>query len=136
MFLNRFCIVDTNAFLFVDTCMDATVGSNDCSHWTLDTYSEFTEISSSNQLQILQSYIPFITRDGCLESVSMILQTVYQPEITNVGQESCVVNCVLSIEANACRRAFLLLGKCTCGRVTQQLFHYNHHRNNMQSDTY
>ena len=111
MFLNRFCITDGPAFRFTNMCMDMTVGSNDCSHWTPDTYSEVTELASATQLQILQSYIPFSTNDGCLESVSMFLRTLYELDVMSVELDSCIVNCVLTIEANSCRRAYLLLEK-------------------------
>ena len=109
VFLNRFCIADSNAFQFVDMCMDMTLGSNDCSHWTPDTYAVVTELADATQLQILHSYIPFSTNVGCLDSVSMFLRTLYQLDATSVGPGSCIVDCVLTIEANSCRRAYLLL---------------------------
>ena len=108
---NRFCIA--NRFQLVNCTMDQP--SNYCSHWTPDTYSNFTDGDNSTQLQILRSYIPFLSDGGCLESISMSLQTLYQPNTTNVGQGHCE-NCVLQISNKTARqRAFLFLRNISTG---------------------
>ena len=85
-----------------------TIRSNDCSRWTPATYSEVTNLQKPTRMEILQSYIPFVASDGCLESVFMRLKTLYQPNMSD--RLGGCVNCVLTIiEANSCPRTFFLL---------------------------
>ena len=43
------------------------------------------------------------------KEASVFLRALYQFDATDVGLDSCMINCVLTVEANSCRRAFLLL---------------------------
>ena len=106
----RFCITDTDPFIFISRCENGELGSKDCSRWSFDAYWEFLRLQVDDQNHLLGEFIPFAS-PTCLNTVTTVLQDLYVPDGVVVTPGECVVNCVLSTSARSktCRRSFLLL---------------------------